>query len=389
MPPTPPVSGASSPRGDFTNPNLPDITAADPGLPVPDSPKVSTEGLNDHVASGLGSERSKSENGHDRASHRLPGGETDARSSEPGDPRPEPDPKKIHGQGVDTQAQKLLVNATGWAGIESHLFKHDTEEMKYYAEDIDTLLVFAGLFSAFLTAFVVQTYPMLTDDDSSTTNQLLALSVSAQLRATGTVIPSTINSTLTSLLDAQLFSPATSARAINILFFLSLILSLAAAFFGILAKQWLREYLRWNSPLALPRENVLVRQDRIEAWEAWNVAATISSIPALLELAMVLFLSGVVVLLWTLDDVVAIIITVFAALFLVATCAFTLLPVIYRRCPYKSPTAWACVAAYQPAWRVWVYSSTSLTVRLDVITPKPRFWTRGVAKRDYEGSGFL
>ncbi|EKM57438.1 uncharacterized protein PHACADRAFT_50644, partial [Phanerochaete carnosa HHB-10118-sp] len=228
--------------------------------------------------------------------------------------------------------------------------KHDIPEMKDYAEDIDALLVFvrppllylvAGLFSAILTAFVVQTYPMLTEDDSTTTNQLLALSVSAQLRATGTIIPSTVNSTLASILDTAPFVPSTAVRSINILFFISLVLSLAAALFGILAKQWLREYLKWNSALALPRENVLVRQACIEAWEAWHVAATILSIPALLELAMVLFLVGVVILLWTLDDVVAKVVTVFAALFLLVASAFTVLPIFFARCPYKSPTAWA------------------------------------------------
>lgn len=266
---------------------------------------------------------------------------------------------------------KRSKNLSGWEGIEQHLLKHDTGEMKYYAEDIDTLLVFvrpsclplvrdtkftyalpqAGLFSAFLTAFVVQTYPMLTQDDSATTNQLLALSVSTQLRTTGTIIPSAINSTLTSLLDTTPSMPSPAARAINALFFISLILSIASAFFGILCKQWIREYLKWNSALALPRENVLVRQDRIEAWEAWNVAAMISSIPALLELAMMLFLCGIVILLWTLDDIVAIIITTCTAMFMIAAAAFTLLPVIYKNCPYKSPTAWACVAAYEAAGR--------------------------------------
>lgn len=67
---------------------------------------------------------------------------------------------------------------------------------------------------------------------------------------------------------------------------------------------------------------------------------------SLLELAMVLFLVGIIVLLWTLDSIVAIVVTVFIALFLSVVVAFTVLPVIHKRCPYKSPTAWACVAAY-------------------------------------------
>lgn len=89
---------------------------------------------------------------------------------------------------------------------------------------------------------------------------------------------------------------------------------------------------------------------RFEAWEAWNVAATIAAIPALLELAMVLFLAGVVILLWTLDHVVAKVITAFVAVFLFAVSSFTVLPVISQRCPYRSPTAWACVAAARILW---------------------------------------
>ena len=245
---------------------------------------------------------------------------------------------------------------------------HDSGEMQDYSDDIDTMLVFvrilvesliilncahhygadpqAGLFSAILTAFLVQTYPMLQADSTATTNQLLAISVSTQLRAAGTIITDTLNKTLTSLADAasSSFSPSTATRWINILFFLSLVFSLAAALFSILAKQWIREYIKWNSPLALPRENVLVRQIRIEAWEDWQVSMILSSIPILLELGMILFLAGVILLLWTLDDIVAIVVTIFVSLFLGTFAAFTVLPIFSKRCPYRSPTAWACLA---------------------------------------------
>ncbi|GJE85029.1 hypothetical protein PsYK624_011060 [Phanerochaete sordida] len=285
---------------------------------------------------------------HDEPSSRLLGDRIDLPHDEPAGTAQNGAANGLRPHDSPTKAStEVSENLSGWAGIERHLFKHVTEEMKYYADDIDTLLVFAGLFSAFLTAFVVQTYPMLTADNSAMTNQLLALSVSSQLRTAGTIVSPTINATLAFLLDTTHFTPSAAVRAINVMFFLSLILSMASAFFGILSKQWIREHLKWNSALAEPRENVLVRQDRIEAWEAWNVAAFISSIPALLELAMMLFLAGVVTLLWTLDDVVAIIITAFAAIFIAVAAAFTILPVTLRRCPYKSPTAWACIAAYQ------------------------------------------
>lgn len=126
----------------------------------------------------------------------------------------------------------------------------------------------------------------------------------------------------------------------NGLFFFSLIISLGAALLAIRAKQWLREYMAWNSPLAAPRENVLVRQIRFEAWQASHVEAVMRSIPVLLEFAMILFLAGIVLLLWTLDDLVAIAVTILVSVFLVVVSAFTVLPIIRSRCPYKSPSAW-------------------------------------------------
>ena len=82
---------------------------------------------------------------------------------------------------------------------------------------------------------------------------------------------------------------------------------------------------------------------------------------------MILYLVGIVVLLWTLDDVVAIVVTVTVAVFLGAASAFTILPLLCKRCPYKSPTSWAlCVAwdvgcaAYNYLRSVWkVYTGHS------------------------------
>ncbi|EKM57423.1 uncharacterized protein PHACADRAFT_251078 [Phanerochaete carnosa HHB-10118-sp] len=48
------------------------------------------------------------------------------------------------------------LSACQWAGIEAHVAEDDEEKMKQSSDDISTLLVLAGLFSAsILTAFVV------------------------------------------------------------------------------------------------------------------------------------------------------------------------------------------------------------------------------------------
>ena len=195
----------------------------------------------------------------------------------------------------------------------------------------------------------MQTYQLLQQDNFQTTNQLIAFGISQFVGPTPIASVPAINAAITDLLSSAPFSAPTNARWINALFFTSMVLSLAAALFGIRAKQWLRKYMQWNSPLNTPRDNILVRQIRVEAWESWNIDVTISFIPALLELAMVLFLAGIVVLLWTLDDVVAKAVTTIVAVFLLVIAAFTVLPIFFKRSPYKSPISWAFVAAANTA----------------------------------------
>ena len=142
------------------------------------------------------------------------------------------------------------------------------------------------------------------------------------------------------------FEAPLSAVAINLLWFLSLIFSLAAGLFGILVKQWLREYLQWNTVLAPSRENVLVRQIRFEEWHKWKVPAVIAAIPAMLEVAVILFLIGMIAFVWTLQRLIAIVVTIAIAAVIFATSVVTILPVLSCHCPYRTPTGWALVVLF-------------------------------------------
>ena len=101
-----------------------------------------------------------------------------------------------------------------------------------------------------------------------------------------------LNETAASLPTSTTFKAPGNVVTVNILWFTSLVLALAAALFGILAKQWCREYLRWHSVVESARMNVILRQMRYEAWEEWKVASYIAAIPALLQIALVLFFAG-------------------------------------------------------------------------------------------------
>ena len=190
---------------------------------------------------------------------------------------------------------------------------------------------------------------MLLQQDISQASFQVLTHISAQLSSQTFAPPSINSSTPAFNVASQSFHPTVSARWVNSLWFLSLILTLSSAVLGILAKQWIREYLRWNSATAQSRKNVLVRQIRFEAWDEWHTSALISAVPVLLEVAIVLFVCGLTVFVWTLDIVVAIVVTISVALLLLLIIILTILPTIFKRCPYRSPTAWAIIYLWNMA----------------------------------------
>ncbi len=199
----------------------------------------------------------------------------------------------------------------------------------------------AGLFSAVVTAFIIESYKWLEQDNSQINTQLLA-QISSQLAGAPpnhTLISSAHSS-------SSSFHASISSIWINVLWGVSLLFSLTAALLGIIIKQWLREYLLWDSVLSHSREAVLLRHIRFDAWERWKVPEIISAIPAMLEFALVLFLCGAVILLWTLNLAVAVIVTIFGSVFFVLACAVNILPIFFHRCPYKSAVGWTCVSVW-------------------------------------------
>ena len=214
----------------------------------------------------------------------------------------------------------------------------------------------AGLFSAILTAFLIASLVLLQPDPSQTSVQLLSL-IALQNGAPSRVQPF-LNDTAESLPTSTEFDVPTSVAAINTLWFMSLVISLAAALFGILAKQWCREYLRWHSVNAPARENVLLRQVRFEAWERWGVASLIAAVPALLEIALILFLVGLLIFVPMFSQrSFTIVISATIGIILLGVIGLTVLPVFSRLCPFQSPTGWAFIRVKDLLRRLFVQLS--------------------------------
>jgi hypothetical protein len=190
----------------------------------------------------------------------------------------------------------------------------------------------AGLFSAALTAFLVQVYTELKPDNTQLAVPIL-LDISRQLNAIsmGKVAPVT---------DVTLLSvdPPDSLVLTTSLWFVSLVLALGAALFGILVKQWLREYMRWTEIFPL-QHAIHIREYRSRSLEDWHIEGIITIMTESLEAGLVLFFVGLAVLLWRINIPTAQVTSIFVGMVLLAAIVVTSLPAFMSSCSYRTSFA--------------------------------------------------
>ena len=126
-----------------------------------------------------------------------------------------------------------------------------------------------------------------------------------------------------------------SAVWLNVLWFSSLVFSFASATLALFVKQWIYEAMVTGTS----RESARLRQYRLNGLLKWRIGTIVVALPILLQLSSVLFLVGLLVLLWTLHSTVAAIASSLAASFLALFFCVTVLPVLKSDCPYRSPAS--------------------------------------------------
>ncbi|KAI0338021.1 hypothetical protein BDW22DRAFT_1363374 [Trametopsis cervina] len=226
---------------------------------------------------------------------------------------------------------------SGWTGVAKTVQAIDERKIKNVQEDVDNILVFAGLYSAVLSSLIATSISSLQPDDKVTIVMLLT-QIAVQTHSYA-VTPDFLNSTappldVTTLYNSS-FEPPLAAKRINILWFASLTLALISASFGILVKQWLREYLSRDQVSS--QMQLRIRDFRESGLKEWHVFGIESILPLILQLALALFFVGLCF--FTLEIHTSIgyttipLVAAWALLFIATAFA----PSISPRCPYKIP----------------------------------------------------
>ncbi|PCH35148.1 hypothetical protein WOLCODRAFT_166074 [Wolfiporia cocos MD-104 SS10] len=191
-----------------------------------------------------------------------------------------------------------LDNAT-WKAIIKRAAKEEKDFITAGNLNMDSLLLFATLFSAVVTAFVVESYKNLQPDSGDDAVQVLQ-AIYSTLQTNDSV-----ESGGRALLPSSGFTPTSSAIRVNAFWFASLVISISTSFLAILAKQWLASMKEDYSPILEMRGRQY--QFRYDQLRRWKIPRILSSLPILLHISLMLFFAGLIEFLWPVNKTVAIV----------------------------------------------------------------------------------
>jgi hypothetical protein len=182
-----------------------------------------------------------------------------------------------------------------------------------------------------VAAFIIESYKQLQPSSSDAVILLLA-QISQQLAA----LSSSTSITIPPGLAGEDFRPSASAVRVNILWFISLVLSLACALLATLMHQWVRRYLQASQRRYAPYKRARIRAFFAEGVERFGLPAAVEALPALLHVSVFLFFAGMVDFLININHTVALFLLSAVAVLASTYFLFTALPLVYPDSPYKT-----------------------------------------------------
>ncbi|KAJ7644934.1 hypothetical protein FB45DRAFT_300880 [Roridomyces roridus] len=261
-----------------------------------------------------------------------------------------------------TQTGDDLAAAKLWAVYISEAEKYDKALVERWKSDMEGLLIFAGLFSASLTAFLIESYKNLSPDQSAIMIALLERIAQQQLN------PGPVPPALDPGIAAPFTGPSTASLACNTLWFLSLGLSLSCALIATLVQQWARDFLQRTEMRPAPIVRARIFSYLYFGLRRFGMPTMVEFIPFLLHLSLLLFFAGLVAFLLPINLVVTAAAGGILGLISVTYFSFTILPIISADSPYRTPLSSAIWAFFQQLSRLFCRGREASTDQESVLT---------------------
>ncbi|KAJ7611147.1 hypothetical protein B0H17DRAFT_874938, partial [Mycena rosella] len=183
------------------------------------------------------------------------------------------------------------TNSSAWNALLGSTLKDTIEpRVERWRSGLDALLVFLGLFSAIVTAFLVDSLAGLAEDKVARTNELVANLTDVVIALSGKP------ATALDITYPTVFRPDSSDVRVNAFWSLSLTFSLSIAALAVGCRGFLN-MITWS-------ERKKASERLADIWARWNAAdrvlrPAIEALPQLLIIPVFLFIVGILDMLFS------------------------------------------------------------------------------------------
>jgi hypothetical protein len=199
----------------------------------------------------------------------------------------------------------------------------------------DTLDSQAGLFAAFLSAFLIELLNRLEQDPTDVIQDILIHQTYMMRNSSlGPYVPTT-------------FSPPDHIVAVNALFYASLGVMLLAALIAMLIKSWVREFDRGLRGMSVPEQRAKTREFRHQGLLRWKLPEMVATLPLLIQFSLLLFTIGLSLFLSNVSMPSCGVVTVILGIGAVFYAVTTSISVLVSSSPFRSPLSRALHVVYQ------------------------------------------
>ncbi|KAH8981221.1 hypothetical protein EDB86DRAFT_2858576, partial [Lactarius hatsudake] len=216
---------------------------------------------------------------------------------------------------------------------------HDEARIRSLKDDMEGVLIFAGLFSATLVSFITDKIQDLRVDPTQQMvyYQQQNVALLAQISSQVSSIAPQVSIPPTPPPPHPVFTPNSSDVRVNAFWFMSLVFSLTAALLATLVQQWVRDYMHVFQRYSNPLKSARLRQYLYEGAEGWYMPVIAESVPGLVHVSLFLFFLGLSDSLLALNTTIAITtivpITVCGLLYVLSMFA----PILNPQSPFRNP----------------------------------------------------
>ncbi|KAF5369032.1 hypothetical protein D9758_003113 [Tetrapyrgos nigripes] len=217
-----------------------------------------------------------------------------------------------------------------WNMYLSQAHEYDKTLLEGWKKDMDGMLLFSALYSASLTALIVESYKKLQPDPADLTTSLLT-TISLQLASISNGTTTTVGLPDTS------FKPMASSLLCNMLWFLSLALALTCSLLATFVQQWTRDFLHKTTMRPSPVVQARVLAFSYFGLRRFGMHTFVDVIPILLHISLFFFFAGLVAFLLPVNLPLTILMTCVLFIFVLVYSALTLHPLLFLDTPYRTP----------------------------------------------------